>query len=271
MPMLPRVALRLAYDGSCFSGFQRQPKSRTVEGDLLRVLKCINAIRDPKSAHYRSSSRTDRGVSALGNVVSIDTAFDLSKLPRSINSNAEDLWCTGTAIIPDDLNVRYARSRTYACYLLDKDHDMSSMRRAAKSFLGTHDFSRYARVDNRYPERTIYRLEMERIGDLIEVIIEGNSFLWNQVRRMAWALDQVGKGYAKPAAIMPEKFALRRIGLIPAENLLLIAVDIGYDFELPSKLGKYPVEIGNRLISSFIKNKMFETMLETLSSCRSAV
>jgi tRNA pseudouridine38-40 synthase len=261
---MPRIALRIAYDGSRFHGFQRQPDERTVEGELLLALEKIGAIKNPKSANYRLSSRTDRGVSALGNVVSIDTKFNIHQLPRAINSNVNDAWCTGVAMLPDDFDVRRAVSRTYACYLLDNGENLDKMRKAAKRFRGTHDFSRYAKADGRNPERTVGRIGIKRKGPMIEFVVEGESFLWNQVRRMVWALMEVGSGRAKADDLSPERFRMRRSGLVPAESLILLEVDIGTDFELPNSLGRTCVDVKSRFLASNVKSSLLSGMLDQL-------
>lgn len=262
--MCPRIALRIAYDGGCFSGFQRQPGKRTVEAALLSALREIGAICNPRSANYRASSRTDKGVSALGNVISIDTEFDVDRLPKAVNSKAEDIWCTGIAALPDDFNVRFAHSRTYACYLQNEGQDIVNMQNAAKELLGRHDFSRYARIDNRDPQRTIRHIEIVKNDDIIELIIEGDSFLWNQVRRMAWILDQVGKGSIDSNSIAPENFGLKRVGLIPAESLLLLSVDIGHDFKLPRYDDQSMAELSNRLLSARVRSRFFDAILSNI-------
>lgn len=243
--MPPRLALRLAYDGARFYGFQRQPGKRTVEGDLLSALVDIGAIADGRSAHYRSSSRTDRGVSAICNIASIDTDFDPVRLPSAVNSHLEDVWCTGIAELPKDFDVRHAKSRTYACFLPFEGQDLRSMRRAAKSFVGTHDFSRYARVDGRNPVRTIHALRISADDELITVRIRGDSFLWNQVRRIVWTLDRVGRGKADTDETSPENYPLRRIGLVRPERLVLENVDVGHRF-LPVKSDVRLMEVMRR-------------------------
>jgi hypothetical protein len=77
---MPRVAVRVAYDGTCFAGSQRQPDQRTVEGELLRGLAKVGALRSAEEARFQCASRTDRGVSAAGNVVAFDTSFRLDAL-----------------------------------------------------------------------------------------------------------------------------------------------------------------------------------------------
>ena len=72
-----RVAIKFAYDGKQFHGYARQPKLKTVEGELLKALVKHGFIEDIKESIFRSASRTDKDVSALCNVVGFNT--DASK------------------------------------------------------------------------------------------------------------------------------------------------------------------------------------------------
>lgn len=262
---MQRVGLRIAYDGSHFFGFQRQPDRRTVEGDLVSALQEIGAIRDTGSSSYRLSSRTDRGVSALGNIVSIDTGFPRKQLPKSINSIASDLWCTGTCVLPKDFDVRRALGRTYAYYMRDEGQDIRAMQRASKLLVGTHDFSCYAKLDGRNPIRTVASLKVMRKDTVIEFIIAGESFLWNQVRRMIWALEMVGRGRLDANDISPEHFRPKRVGIAAPDNLVLVKVDIGHELDLPEHLGKTLEDISSRLVSSQVRGRILEGILVQLS------
>ena len=95
-----RVAIKLAYDGTKFRGFQRQPEGETVEGALVRALGRIGAVSSPRECGYRSSSRTDRGVSALGNVVSFRTDFQVRSLCSAVNSELENAWAYSAVSVP---------------------------------------------------------------------------------------------------------------------------------------------------------------------------
>ncbi|MDH4123950.1 MAG: tRNA pseudouridine(38-40) synthase TruA [Thermoplasmata archaeon] len=263
--MLQRIALRIAYDGRKFNGFQRQPNKRTVEGDIITALRNIRAIGDPKSSNYRCSSRTDSGVSAVGNVISIDTSFREERLAGALNSKLKDIWCTGTAIIPMGFNVRHAINREYAYYLPDIGQNISNMRESARCFVGEHDFTKYARAEKRNPIRRISRVGIRKKGMLIEIRIKGESFLWNQVRRIVWALNEVGKGSAQITDISPESFRLRRIGLAPADNLVLLDVDIGYEFKIPDLKGNAPFNLRNSLIESELSSILYNNISAIMS------
>ncbi len=68
-----RVAIKFAYDGKNFSGYARQPGQRTIEQALLDILIEQRIFQDTKMSCFRTASRTDKGVSALGNVCAFDT------------------------------------------------------------------------------------------------------------------------------------------------------------------------------------------------------
>ena len=68
-----RLAFKFAYDGRKFSGYARQPNLQTIEGELIKTLIQHGFIKDTKQSHFRSASRTDKGVSALGNVIAFNT------------------------------------------------------------------------------------------------------------------------------------------------------------------------------------------------------
>ena len=80
-----RIAVKFAYDGRKFYGFARQPRLKTVEENILNILVENGFIKDPKESHFRSASRTDKGVSALGNVIAFNT--DSSKESESSAGN----------------------------------------------------------------------------------------------------------------------------------------------------------------------------------------
>ena len=94
-----RVALKIAYIGSNFHGYQRQPNYRTVEGELLRVFKETNIIEDTWTAHYSVAGRTDKGVHSTGNVISFITDTRLLEI-------AADDFLWWTAIVR---GVKYKR------------------------------------------------------------------------------------------------------------------------------------------------------------------
>ena len=236
MPQESRVAVKLAYDGSKFYGYQRQPRKRTVEGALIDALVGLDAIGSAKGARLQSSSRTDRGVSAICNVVSFTTDFPLKALCSAVNSHAEDLWTYSAVRVPVDFNPRWARRRWYRYHLRKNAQDIGLMRTFAERFEGTHDFSGFSRKDDRDPIRTIDSIEVSDADRFILVDFKAESYLWNMVRRVVWMIDAGSVGSIDEGCIGPEATRRpRRIGLAPAEFLLLMDVDCGVEFPTDMK------------------------------------
>jgi tRNA pseudouridine38-40 synthase len=224
VPQESRVAVKLAYDGSKFYGYQRQPRKRTVEGALIDALVDLDAIGSAKGARLQSSSRTDRGVSAICNVVSFTTDFPLKALCSAINSQAEDLWTYS------------ARRRWYRYHLRKDAQDIGLMRTLAERFEGTHDFSGFSRKDDRDPIRTIDSVEVSDAGRFILIDLKAESYLWNMVRRIVWMIDAGSAGSIDEGCIGPDATRRpRRIGLAPAEFLLLMDVECGIEFPTDMK------------------------------------
>lgn len=231
-----RIALKIAYDGTSFYGFQRQPDKKTVEGSLLAALTRLDAIRSVKECGYRSSSRTDRGVSALGNVVSFITSFDTRELCPALNSELEDIWAYSAVEVPENFNPRIAKERWYRYYLPKSGQDVALMAELAKRFVGTHDFSGYARKDRRSPVRRIVSIDVSDAGRFHALDFRAESFLWNMVRRIVWMIDAGSSGRVPLEAIGPDSpVRPRKIGLAPPEYLVLMDVDCGLEFPVDER------------------------------------
>ena len=232
-----RIALKFAYDGSKFFGFQRQPAKLTVEGSLVRALEMVDAIKSPRECGYRSSSRTDRGVSSLGNIISFRTRFAAKEVCSAINSKMEDIWAYSAVEVPEDFNPRAAKQRWYRYYLARRDQDLPLMRQMAARFVGIHDFSGYARKDKRNPMRKIDSIVVsDNHGLFYAVDFKAESFLWNMVRRIVWMMNEGGSGRMSIDAIGPAAPKRPvRIGLSPPEYLVLMSIDCGIDFPVDKR------------------------------------
>ncbi len=228
--------MKFAYDGSGFYGFQRQPEKLTVEGELVRALSRVGAIKSSRECGYRSSSRTDRGVSALANIISVRTSFPTSQLCSAINSEMEGVWAYSAVEVPEEFNPRAARQRWYRYYLAKADQDPGLMETIASRFVGVHDFSGYARKDKRNPMRKIDSIEISDVGMFHAVDFRAESFLWNMVRRIVWMMNEGSCGRMPLEAIGPKPARKPvRIGLAPPEYLVLMDIDCGIDFPTDEK------------------------------------
>lgn len=259
----PRIALKFAYDGTRFYGFQRQPDRMTVEGVLVGALARVGAIRSPRECGYRSSSRTDRGVSALGNIVSLRTSFPLSQLCSAINSEMEDVWAYSAVRVADDFNPRAARQRWYRYFLAKRGQDPKLMREIASRFVGVHDFSGYARKDRRNPMRRIASITLSESGMFYVIDFRAESFLWNMVRRIVWMMNEGGTGRMPLDVIGPEaKGRPSRIGLSPPEFLVLMDIDCGIVFPLDARA---VVGIARTLEARIIRSSMTTVFEQSLA------
>ena len=208
---MARIALKIGYLGTHYHGFQVQPQSAvpTIEGALFEALTALQIIEDRTIAQYAAAGRTDKGVHALAQVVSFDTAR-LKLSPRMINSMLPgDIWVFGLAKPAHPaFNARKdALSRTYRYYLYappDTNLELARMQDAAALFIGTHDFSNFAQAPGHHeqdadyfsPFREVTRLEINRAvnSSFISIAIEANSFLRKMVRKIVTALTLVGRG-----------------------------------------------------------------------------
>ena len=236
-----KLALRIAYDGTAFYGFQRQPGMRTVEGELIRVLTRLNVIENPEKNNFKGASRTDRGVSAFFNVVSFvpGERGDLVR-PEILNHHMSDVWALGVAEVPDDFHPRFwAKGKTYRYYLVDEGLDAKAMLECAKLFEGTHDFSAFAKLEQgREPLRTINSIEIIPRRGYYVIEITGESFLWEMVRRIVNALRFCGLGLLEPAdvKVMLGGSYHRKVPPAPPENLVLWHIEYpGIEFKVDEK------------------------------------
>jgi tRNA pseudouridine38-40 synthase len=242
------LRLDIAYDGRPFHGFARQPDVRTVQGDIEEALAKLFARPTPTVG----AGRTDAGVHALGQVVSVaDTPddVDLVKVRDSLNGMLGTPIAIHSAVqAADDFHARFsARSRTYVYAILQtrvpdpflggttlfhpEPLDLGAMNEAAGHLAGPHDFSSFGRVpEGQSAERVLYELSCHRSGDLIRIKARGNAFIQQMVRSLTGTLVQVGEGRKGPEE-MPAILAARdraMAGPVAAPHGLCL-VSVEYD------------------------------------------
>ena len=210
----------IAYDGTAYSGWQYQENAVGIQQVVEEVLAYLE--RGPVRIY--GSSRTDAGVHAKGFV----GHFELTKpippknLVRAMNSRLpEAVRILKASYAKDDFDARLsAKGKEYRYQLYQADilpphlvpywtfcHrplDLEAMRKAAKYFVGRHDFLSFAANPNRELEttvRTIHSFEVKKSGHRYTFIVRGDGFLYKQVRSMVGFLIAVGKGNEKPEAV----------------------------------------------------------------------
>ncbi|HUN82500.1 MAG TPA: tRNA pseudouridine(38-40) synthase TruA [Phycisphaerae bacterium] len=242
--MLRNLMATLAYDGSDFHGWQHQPGLRTVQGCLEQALRRV--VRH--QVLTIGCSRTDAGVHAAMHISNFFTTSPLpapiilrgagSRLPKDMSLiNLEEVPLTFHATrsaLGKQYRYRIHAAKGRPCEHLTQRYtyhvwtplDMDSMREAAAMWIGNHDFSSFASAGNVRESniRTIRKLEINREGDEIHLDVEGNGFLYKQVRNMVGTLVEIGLGKwpaAKAAEILAAKDRSAAGPTAPARGLCL--------------------------------------------------
>ncbi|NYT08003.1 MAG: tRNA pseudouridine(38-40) synthase TruA [Methanomicrobiales archaeon] len=229
-----RLAFRTAYLGDRFFGSQVQAGDRTVEGEFIAACRRTELFTDPREARFLAAGRTDRGVHARGQVFSFTTLFPeraLSALPWQL---PKDIRVTGYAVVGKDFHPRYrAVNRTYRYYFGRRDLDLTAMDTAASRFVGTHDFTRFARIEGKDPVRTVISCRVTDDDGIFCCEVTAESFLWHMVRYMASALILAGEGKWSADTIASRLRGVDTgpLSPAPASGLILWEVDCGISFE----------------------------------------
>jgi tRNA pseudouridine38-40 synthase len=190
-----KVALRLAYLGTNYAGFQAQPGRQTVEATIVEALRRLRLIEDVGTANFIASGRTDKGVHAVAAVISFETEFRALAIPRRINTQLpQDVWMWARADVPKTFNARRdAVLRAYQYVLCDRQLDVNAMREASELLLGIHDFRNFSLEKRHSAVRTIFSSDVQASGDFVVIEVAADSFVWKMMRKLVSALTLVGK------------------------------------------------------------------------------
>ena len=213
---MKRILLTISYDGTNYSGWQKQKNAVTVQGEFDKACSTLFKT-DVESI---GASRTDAGVHALGQraVIDVDTSIPAEKIPLALNPLLpDDIVVTHAEEVGADFNPRFkALKKTYEYSIYNAPFrnpiyrnyseyvrcklDLDSMRTACEAFVGEHDFRAFCASGNssKTTVRTIYSLDVEKDGDFIKIRVTGNGFLYNMVRIIAGTLIYVGEGRIAP-------------------------------------------------------------------------
>ena len=209
-----RYAACIEYDGTAYSGWQRQSHLHNTIQEKLE--SAVSRVAD-EAIHIQCAGRTDRGVHATMQIAHFDT--QAKRKPYS--------WVMGTnTYLPDDISLRWVQtvddsfharfcavSREYH-YIIDNNPeangainrnratwdyralDIDRMQQAGNLLLGEHDFSsfRAAACQSKTPVKTMHRLKFTKQGDFIVLVIEANAFLHHMVRNIMGVLMSIGAG-----------------------------------------------------------------------------
>lgn len=248
-----RVAIKFAYDGTAFHGYQRQLDVRTVEGEIVRCLKKARIIDNLEKSRFRSGSRTDAGVSALGNVLALDTDFDTSRIVPAHNAYSRDVWFHSIAEVDHDFNPRIAKRRWYR-YHLKRRESIERLEEVASAFVGEHDFVSFTRSEKN-TTRQIDSIDLEQGDDFTVIDIKGRSFLWQMVRRIVATMERFEQGKLDLEVVRDALSGLKSdFGIARPESLFLMDVEYDFGFRAQtSQLGKMGEDIEDTLFALDVK------------------
>ncbi|MBK5936265.1 tRNA pseudouridine(38-40) synthase TruA [Halorhodospira halophila] len=255
-----RIALVLEYDGTNFSGWQRQDHAPSVQQALERA---VSRIAD-HPVTVVCAGRTDAGVHAAAQVVHFDTTASRPLHAWVLGTNAqlpETVSVRSAHAVDADFHARYrAQRRGYRYVFLSRrarpallrhrvawthrQLDAGRMHRAAQALVGEQDFSAFRAVACQAPHavREVYRIDVHRHGELLFIDIEANAFVHHMVRNIAGTLMAVGTGEQAehwPADLLAAGDRTRSGITAPASGLYLTRVVYPPHYGLPAE-GHWP-------------------------------
>lgn len=247
-----RYRLDIAYEGTDFSGWARQPDRRTVCATIEDVLSTL--LRH--DVRLVVAGRTDAGVHAQGQVAHADlpTAPTVERLARAL---PEDVRVTAIRRVPAAFDARFSALRRHYVYRVTdaparanpllrnqvlpwpRSIELTALTEASDLLLGEHDFAAFCRRrEGATTVRELQRLQWTRTGDLVEAHVSADAFCHSMVRSLVGALLAVGEGRKPvgwPASLLRSTERPSAVTVAPARGLTLVGVDYPPDEELAAR------------------------------------
>ncbi len=244
---MPRYRMTIEYDGSPFSGWQRQNGQPSVQAAIEDAVSRLGH----NPATLFGAGRTDAGVHALGQVahIDLDKVWVPEKLMAAINAQVrpDPISVFDICEVDDSFHARFSATGRHYEYLvrdsrvppaLDRHRvwwvpfglDEAAMHEAAQELTGHHDFTtfRSSQCQSKSPVKTLDRLDVTRRGRDIVVRASARSFLHNQVRSLVGTLKLAGEGKWSPVDVRDALQAADRAAcgpVAPPDGLYLIKVE----------------------------------------------
>lgn len=223
-------AFRLAYDGTNFRGFQRQPHGETIEDHLFDALRALDIdVSDGSPTGYAAAGRTDAGVSARSQTVAFEQPEWLS--PRALNSELPaSIRAWAVADVDPDFHATYdAKERMYRYFLYAPDVDDRLAEDACRRLSGDHDFHNFT-PDKTGTERDL-SVSVERDGEFLTINCQAGGFARQLVRRLVSIIESVVHGDRDPEFIdraLNEEPLSGPDGIAPAAPEPLVLFQVRY-------------------------------------------
>jgi tRNA pseudouridine38-40 synthase len=213
---LRNIKITVQYDGSRYHGWQTQPGKKTIQSELVEAVSSLVGFRIP----VHGASRTDAGVSALGQAAlfETDSPIPTENFPRAINGKLpKDIVVTSAEEVPRGFDlISGVTSKLYRytiytgkhrpvmklnqCWHLPRKLDADAMNQAAQLLVGKKDFKSFATAADKRKSsvRTIFRCNVTSEDKWIYMDVEGDGFLYNMVRNIVGTLVDIGRGRWQP-------------------------------------------------------------------------
>ena len=211
-----KLKLFIEYDGTQYSGWQKQNNAKTVQGSLIKAVETAfsKSKGSSKLIDLQGSGRTDSGVHATGQIAHIDCETMIAphilkmkindELPSDINildiEKADNRFHARHSAESRQYLYRISRRRTafdkkYVWWIKDK-LNLKLMQEVTGLFIGMHDFKSFSEPDkeDKSTKCLIELFEVTEEDDLILIRIKASHFLWKMVRRIVGTLVEAGKG-----------------------------------------------------------------------------
>lgn len=205
------LKMTIEYDGSRYRGWQKQVGDiPTIQGKIENVLSKLTG----EDIQVIGCGRTDTGVHAENYIANFKTESTLTTdaiLDYLYEYLPEDIVVKSMKDTSDRFHARYnVKSKTYVyrinnnkfrnvfmrkyTYHTDLEIDIDAMKKASKALIGTHDFQSFTSLKPKTKStiRTINYIDIKEYDGIIQIEVNGNSFLWNMVRIIAGTLLDVG-------------------------------------------------------------------------------
>jgi tRNA pseudouridine38-40 synthase len=244
---MPRYKLTIEYDGTPFSGWQRQSERPSVQQALEEAIAAMSG----EMVTTQAAGRTDAGVHALGQVAHFDLSkeWDPFRISEALNYHLrpQPVAIITADAVDDDFEARFSATARHYEYriltrrappVIERDHvwhapktlDAEAMDHAAGLILGKHDFTtfRSSECQASSPLRTLDKFSVRGEPEHIVITASARSFLHHQVRSMVGSLKLVGEGKWSPAdfrAALDARDRSRCGPMAPSDGLYLTRVD----------------------------------------------
>ena len=210
---MTRFRLTVEFDGRPYMGWQRQAHGPSVQQTIEQAIQAIT--RETVTLH--AAGRTDAGVHALAMTAHVDIARPIGahRLADGINAKLrpQPIAILSAEAVDEDFHARFScTGRRYVYRIVNRRAPLAldagrawrvpvvlyadDMNKAAQVLVGNHDFTTFRSVhcQSDSPIKTLDRLTVRRLGDVIEIEAAARSFLHHQVRSMVGCLELVGRG-----------------------------------------------------------------------------